>query len=127
MDRYLEWHILDANLKRLKKEEADLRRKLCADLFEGRQGNFKAIEEHDGIKVTATSKTTTKLDVEAYNQIHGELTQEDKNCVEFKPTLKKRDYNKLSEDSLLHEAIVEKPAMPTLKVEYIGEKGENNE
>jgi len=119
--KYLKWAKIEKKLKELKKEEVDTRRELCQELFDSQPGKRKIVKEIDGIKITANYKTTTKIDAEALKQIFVDLSPEDEECIEYKPSLKKRNYNKLSEDSLLHEVVTEKPSMPTLKVEEVSD------
>jgi len=119
--KYLKWAKIEKKLKGLKKEEADMRRELCQELFDDQPGLRKIVKEIEGLKITANYKTTIKIDAEALKQIFVELSLEDEECIEYKPSLKKREYNKLSEGSLLYEVVTEKPSMPTLKVEEVSD------
>ena len=114
------WKELATRLKSLKEEEADLRRDICAELIAGvemKNGIATYKGNVEGYDVTAKQSLSFSLDVAALGTIWDELSQAEQDCIELKPTLKIGPYKKLPEDSLLHEAVVSRLAMPTLKAE----------
>lgn len=116
ISKYLKWLNMSDRLKALKKEEAALRRELCSDLFNGKQGNFKEVYNDKGVHVVATSKLTNNLDERVLQSLMGGLSDVEKACIKWKPSLVAAHYKVLPEDSILHEAVTAKPAMPTLSV-----------
>jgi len=118
MDRYKEWYKLSLELKILKEKEAALRRELCAEQFNGLVGSFKAVYDTVAYEVTCTSRITRSLDKTVYMAIEDELSDLEKECVKHTPSLVATAYKHLPEDSLLHSAVTEKPAMPTMKLTW---------
>lgn len=114
------WKELSTRLRALKEEEADLRRDICAELIAQTEmvngiATYKGNVE--GYDVIAKQSLSFSLDIAVLDSIWDGLTQAEQDCVEMKPTLKIGPYKKLPEDALLHEAIVTRMAMPTLKAE----------
>ena len=114
------WKELATRLKSLKEEEANLRRDICAELIAQTEmvngiATYKGNVE--GYDVVAKQSLSFSIDVAALGTIWDELSQAEQDCVEMKPTLKIGPYKKLPEDALLHEAVVTKFAIPTLKAE----------
>jgi len=118
IDHFLAWKNLSIDLKVLKEQEAKARRLLCGYILGGDTGEFKEVIELDGHKITATSKISRTLDQGIVSALMSEMTDEDKSALRFKPALDLKAYRKLPLTSILHEAVTEKPAMPTLSVEY---------
>lgn len=120
MNKYLVWRQMSIKLKALKAEEMKMRKELCIEIFDGQLGEAtKKFEIDEGYTVHAKSGVSHKLDERLVNQMFNEFSEEDKNALKFKPSLKLREYKKLGDDSLLHEAVEVKPSAPTLKVELI--------
>ena len=115
----LTWLSLSQRLKDLKAEEASLRRQLCSELFEGKEGEFKTQLKLGSVVVTGKSSVNRKIDQAVLNTIIDELSDEERMCIRYKPELELKSYRKLPENSLLHECITESPAMPTLDVEFL--------
>lgn len=117
MDKYETWYKMSLELKRIKAEEAALRRELCEELFDGKVGEFRVKEEFDDYIVTAESKVTRKLDSPQLDSIWDQLSPAEQGAIIHKPSLVLRNYRKLPDHCLLHSCITESPAMPTLKLE----------
>lgn len=115
--KYKKWLALRQQLQKVKDEELMLRKEICVELFDGATGEFKAKRETKNLIVEATSKVTRSLDEEALRSISDNLNDEERECLKYKASLDTRKWRKLPDDSLLHEAVVEKPATPTLVVE----------
>jgi hypothetical protein len=114
------WKHLQQELKKIKAEEADLRRELCAEIIGGTQmvnGRVTVKTHLDHYEVKAVQTLSYSIDQAALSAIWDELTPEEKACIKMKPELALGDYKKLPEDSLLHEAVVSRLAMPTLTAE----------
>lgn len=112
-----DWIELSALLKRAKEEEVIARRELCQRLVGNQLGEFSVKGEIDGITVKVTSRVNRTLDKAVLAALWEDLTESEKECIDFKPALKLANYRKLSYDSTLHEAITEKPSeTPTLEV-----------
>ena len=113
-----EWQDVESDMKVLKALELKLRKEICEELFEGRQGTFTVsdtifVEGTNGIKVTASSKTTMALDEEMLDELA--LTDIEEQCIKYKASLVKSALNELDVDSPLWDCITEKPATPGLK------------
>lgn len=120
MSKLLKWKELSLDLKDIKAEEAVLRRDLCEQIIaeaEMANGRVTITIHQDGYEVKATQTLSYTIDVAALGTIWDGLSQVEQDCVVMKPSLSLAAYKKLPEDSLLHEAIVSKLAMPTLKAE----------
>jgi hypothetical protein len=118
MDRYMEWYQLSLELKQLKEKEMKLRKELCEDMFDGKVGRFVVTKDTPDYKVKATSKVTTQLDEDVLKDMYDDLSEIERAAVKFKPSLVAKQYNKLSVESMLHEAVIQKPATPTLKIDF---------
>ena len=100
-----------------KAAEVELRRSICLDILDGDFSERTVKAEYDGVPVKVSQRSTRSIDQAALSTLWPELEEEAKNCIDFKPSLKLANYRKLSQDSLLHEAITEKPSpTPTLEV-----------
>jgi len=119
MNDITKWKDTVVRLKALKKEETELRSSLTT-LIIGKtpMENGRALVKSvlDGYPVKATQKLSYSLDLGALASIWDSLDVVDKEAIKMKPTLQEGKYKKLSETSLLHEAIVTRMAMPILEV-----------
>lgn len=119
-----EWKVLQDKMKYYKDAEATARRILCEKYVKGVEmvkGVARVRDTEDGHKYKAEQKFTYSLDVEELRVIWDDLTEEEQACIVTKPSLWESPYKKLPEDSLLHQAIVTKLAMPTLEAELLPE------
>lgn len=121
MDKYHAWQTVSLALKELKDQEGLLRRELCEELFAQNVGKKKAVFEADGYRVTATPKSSVKFDEDVLQSLYVDFNDVEKATIKFKASLVKAKYDKLPEDSMVHECLTEKPGMPTLKLEEIKE------
>ena len=117
MSLYEEWLEASAELKRAKKRELELRNAICPDVLgdkiEGAVTYYK-----DGFKVNAVAKLTRTLDREQLEALWDDLTEEEQECIDYKPSLVLSKYKKIEEKGgLLMEAVTVKPAQSTLKIE----------
>lgn len=117
-DKYMEWYSLLMKLQDIKEQEMKLRKELCENLFNGKVGRFVVTDKFPEFKAKATSKVTTSLDEDVLKEMYEELSELEQAAIKFKPTLVAKQYNKLPLTSLLHEAVIQKPATPTLKIDF---------
>ena len=114
--KFKEWKELVNQLKVIKQKEQELRRELCGDMFAGREGEFSVERHMDEYKAIAKSRVTRTIDETVLESIEEDLTPQELGCIKRKPTVILANYRKLPEDSLLFEAVTEKPAMPSLSL-----------
>jgi len=116
MSIYNEWMDACARLRNAKEEELLLRNAICMahleDVLEGskttRSGN---------LKITATANLNRSVNREVLEAIYEDLTDEEKECIDFKPSLRVGEYKRIEGSvGLLAEAITIKPAQSTLKI-----------
>ena len=119
MEIYNEWLEATANLKAAKKEELRLRDLIVGDVL---QDKFEGAvtRNDDGFKVVATAKLTRSIDRVVLESIWEGLSDVEKNCIDYKPSLKLADYKKIeASGGALLEAITVKPAQASLKITAI--------
>jgi hypothetical protein len=119
MGIFEEWKELQKDLKRIKAREMELRKEICANILEGIELPASKKLEHAGERITAKQTLSYAIDESTLNTMWADLSNEEQSAIRFKPNLAMREYKKLPEDSILHEAVTCKPAAPTLKVEAI--------
>ncbi len=115
MDLLDKWINVSTQLKALREEETKIRRYLCEALFLGRLGEESAKFETTDYKFEAKNVVSRSVDSGVLQAIMDELSETEKACISYTPKLALRKYRKLSNDSLLQEAVIEKPGMPQLK------------
>ena len=118
------WKALSLQLKKLKGEEADMRREICEEIIadtEMKNGRVTVKDHMDGYDIKAVQTLSYTLDVAVLGTIWKHLSECEQACVQMVPKLKLAPYKNLPEDSLLHEAIVTRLAMPVLTAEQVGE------
>ena len=111
------WYELSQKVKELKAKEQRLRREICEEMFDGKLGEFAVGREYGNYSVKATSRVTRSIDETVLESIEEDLTAQELSCIKRKASLVLASYKKLPGDSLLYEAITEKPAMPSLKLD----------
>lgn len=116
-----EFYELQKQLKEIKEKEKKLRLYLLETVFassplEGTETRFK-----DDIKIKASFKLNYKLDIESYDAVKSLLTEEEKECIVWKPAIHLPSYRKLNDDDrvTLDECVVVTEALPSLKIEYV--------
>lgn len=116
--QYKQWIEAKAELDKWKKVESDLRIKICDHFLEGASvgtHNFTA----GSFKIKAVKSINTSIDESELSFIWDDLTEEEQDCVKYKPSLVAKNYKECEDHSTLDQAIVTKPAMPSLSIEYI--------
>lgn len=121
LEKILKWKQMSFELKMLKEDEAKLRRELCAEFLKSKVPPCKNKFEYEGMEIEAVQGVSFKLDERVVDQIFPDLSDAEKNCINFKPALKLREYKALGNDDklMIDEAITVSPAMPTLKIKDI--------
>ena len=106
-----------------KKQEARLRIELLSALFPNGSGSEKA--EIGDLIIKGNFGYNIKLHAVELDAAFASLSEEEQNCIVFKPSLVMKNYNDLesSKRPLLDECISVSPAMPSLKIEAV--KGED--
>ena len=114
------WIAAKANLDVVKAKEMELRKEICEAVL---QGTHKGTEHLivEGLDVAATGKINTKVDTECLDTIWNDLSQGEKDCIVYKPSLVAKEYKTVDAKSKLHEAIITTPGTPTLKVKPVKE------
>jgi len=114
------WKDMSVRLKKLKADEAELRRDICAELVDGiemKKGIATYKGNVEGFDITAKQALGYSLDIAALGVIWDSLSDLEIACIKMEPKIVIGNYKKLPEDSLLHEAVISKMAMPTLLAE----------
>ncbi|RLA18842.1 MAG: hypothetical protein DRQ56_06655 [Gammaproteobacteria bacterium] len=126
MSKLQTWFEMSQLLKATKTREAELRRELCEEYIgDSQMSNGRVtVKGHEGhLDYKAVQALSYGLDKDLLDALWGDLTDIDKGCVTFKPALGLAAYKRLSEDSLIHEAVTTRLAMPTLSVEEVLDDG----
>jgi hypothetical protein len=116
IEKLIQWRKMSDDLKNLKEKEAKLRRELCGEFLKSKVPPCKNKFEYEGLEIEAVQGVSFKLDERVVDQIFPDLSDEEKNALNFKPALKLREYKKLPETAILREAVTMSPSMPTLKI-----------
>lgn len=111
------------NLQTWKSIEADLRIKLLDQIFGDAIIEGTKTVELGGYKVKGSFALNFKLDAKAVDEAFDELSEAERACLVYKPSLSKAVYKALEdyEREGLDEFITVSPSMPTIKIERIGE------
>lgn len=109
------WIIAKANLNTAKKQESELRLSICEEILDGKVKGSKKSTIGRFI-LTATAKLNEKVDEDLLDTIWEDLADEEKECIEYKPSIKAKEFHKLKDSMLLHRAIDSKPGMPALAI-----------
>lgn len=117
-DALILWDQKSNELKELKKLEMDLRIQICEVLLRGKgigTHNFEFI----GANVKAVKKNSMRVITEEFESLRDCLSEDERNCITFKPFLSRSKYVKLEDSSTLDECLMVKPAIPTLSVKIV--------
>lgn len=115
--QYEQWKHLQEELKRIKKEELTLRKQIVQEykVDQNATGTFHVEIFGDEVKIAQAD--TLKLDIPMLKAVWASLSEEEKLCIEHKPTLIKAEYKKLPNDSVLRlECVVRSLSAPTVTV-----------
>lgn len=109
------FRLIASELKLLKKEEMDLRKSLCDELLKNRPKGTHRFEL-PGMVIKANKKVLTTVDAKRLAEHYHVMTEAEKACIVYKPSLSLSAYNKLFDTPTLDECITVRPASPTLEV-----------
>lgn len=111
-----QWIDLDDTLKRVKEQEMELRKEICAEIHQGSTAKGTEIFNAHGYEIKAVNKTNPSLDKEALDSIKDNLNEAANNCLKYEPSLIAKELKNLPDENLLWQVIEEKPAAPTLTI-----------
>ena len=110
------WISLAAQLKSVKAQEMSARKDIVKNILgENISGTKHAA--FGEIQVTCAATESLSVKREDIMSIQDTLTEEEKARIEWKPSIKKRDYDKLPDDSILRTVVTLKVNTPTVKYE----------
>lgn len=110
-----EWLNVSQTLKKLRASEMYLRKAISSAISNHAIGQFKAQTEHFNVSVKQGLNIALK-DTDRLEEIYDSLTEEEKACINYKPSLVLSNYNKLPRDSILHSVITSTAAAPVLTI-----------
>jgi hypothetical protein len=110
-----EWFEAKARLDAAKALELELRNKIVA-AYPGDQGVTRG--EGEGFKVKVTRGVSRSVDSDVLLEILDDLTDEERACVIYKPSLDAKRFLFLPRNSVLSRAVIIKPSQPTVEVEF---------
>lgn len=116
-----DWMETNDRLKVLKFEELKLRNKICARVLSDKLEGAVTITK-GSLKITATARLNRSVDRELLEAIYEDLTLDEQECIDYKPTLVLSAYKPIEAgagDSKLMEAITVKPGQASLKIERL--------
>lgn len=117
------WYEMSRLLKETKEREAELRRELCEDfigkteMVNGRV-TVKGTDVDSLLEYKAVQTLSFNIDQAVLGTIWPGMSDIEKAVFKMKPTLQLRPYKALPENSIVHESIIAKLAMPTLTIEF---------
>lgn len=117
-EKYLKWLKTYSAYKKLEAEELKLRKEICYDILQNRTPPITIIKLSDNNKWRLKTRQSVRYNIDepVFTVIKDSLSIQEKRAIKHKPTLKLKEYKQLPEDSLLHQAIIEKPTTPELKI-----------
>lgn len=109
------WIDAQTTLKAVKEEEMELRKEICNELQENEGGIGTKNYLVHGFKLKATFALTYKIDEEKLTELMDQLSDAEKACIKWKPSLDVTAFKKIESD-LLNEIVFATMGAPTLKV-----------
>lgn len=109
---------LQSELKMLKEKEMALRLEIHSEVNKGRgPGTYR--DDFGSLRLKTVVRYNYTFDKEALEENWNQLSEEEKECVRWKPELNKRQYDKLEmdESEILNDLLIIKPGTPTITVE----------
>jgi len=121
MKIYEQWLDVSNDLRKLKIEELRLRNKINATILEEKLEGSVTITKPN-YKVTGTARLNRVLNAEILDAIWEDLTPDEQESVQFKPSLVLANYKQIElSGGKLMEAVTVKPGQASLKIERLGE------
>lgn len=109
-----------AKLKFWKAKELTIRNEILEEMA-GPKDEGAVSKTVDGLKITATYKMTRNVDEAVLDSIIDKLTDEELECVKFKPTVILKNYRKLEDEgkSKLLDAVILKPSQGSVSIKEV--------
>lgn len=114
--KFDEWMEAKSKFDHYKSLENKLRKEICDHLLEGKITGTHNFDDFPGYRVKAVKKVSHSIDNDVLSFIYDEMTKEEQECIDFKPNLSISKYKKLEDHSVIDDAIIVKPAMPSLEI-----------
>ncbi|MBT6049362.1 MAG: hypothetical protein HOG49_21410 [Candidatus Scalindua sp.] len=113
----LEQHIeAKQKLSEAKNLEMKIRKQIIAGLGEAADAEGTKTHTSLGYKLKAIFKLSRKPDVAALDAVYDDLTDQEKNCVKWSPSIIDKSFKELPKDSKLREIVTVKPGTPSLAI-----------
>lgn len=112
------WLEYKDDLAEAKEHELELRKEICEHILEGKIKGSKKGTIGNYVLV-ASAKLNIKVDAELLESIWEELSEKEKACIKYKPSLIAKKYNSLDGALKLHRCIDSKPGTPTLALKSV--------
>ena len=109
------WLSASKALVKAGEDELKYRNLILPKVMDGKQNGSKTTL-FGGHKVTGTARINYQLDPAALSALMPALTDDEKACINWKPSLKAREYQKLADHSNLQEVVTAKPGQGQLKI-----------
>jgi len=117
---YQEWLEASIALEKAKRVELDLRNQICEKILVDKLEGAKTVTDGN-FKITATARVNRNIDAKVLSAIFDELTDEEKQAVEYKPQLRISLYKPIEESGgKLLEAVTVTPGQASLTIKYLG-------
>ena len=113
-----EWIFVKDKLTQAKEHELKLRKEICEHIL---QGEIKGSKKRTigNYVLTASAKLNIKINAELLGTIWEKLSNEERICIRYKPSLVAAEYKKLKGVMVLHRCIDSKPGTSTLALKSI--------
>lgn len=112
---YVNWINAKKNLDHFKNLEKKLRLEIVEPILEGKTKGTHNVQDGP-YKIKAVKKVDTTLDAEILSFLWEDLSELEQDCIQYKPSLKGKEYAACENHELLDNCIITKPAMPTLSI-----------
>ena len=114
-----EYRVIKDALAELKKQESAMRIETLEELFDSNfVGTFNTTVGDFAVK--GSFKNNYKVNQVEVDQNYDHMTEDEKRCLNFKPTLVLKEYNLLEgSTSILDDCITISPAMPTMVIKEL--------
>lgn len=115
------WYEMAAQLKKLKAQEILLRKKIFGAAFPDPDEGTNNYDLADGYVLKGKHTIQRDIDEGAFGALKEKLREEKiipEDLVQYKPSLVKREYNKLTEEEkqLFDQCLIVKPGSPALEI-----------
>lgn len=109
------WLAASKALQAAKEAELKYRNLILPKVMDGKKSGSKTTL-FGGYKVTGTGRLNYSLDAAELSVLLPSLTEDEKACINWKPVLREREYNKLPDDNQLVSLVTVKPGQGQLKI-----------